>query len=820
MSTLRSAWRSLIRSRSLSLAAALCIALGAAATMAVVTLADAVLLRPVPFPQADRLVRVWLDERGVDPRVSFSIPESRELRALPAFDTAIATARVRALAVAGDRAERLRGEGVDGGYFDLLGVRPAAGRLLDARDHLPGAAPAVVLGYGFWMRALGASPAAIGGVLKTQRATYTIVGVAPRWFTGTVEDDVVEFWIPIERYEPRQMLTDADARQTWMVARLAPGSDLAAAGAQAAALAGAWKERDPRRYRNHGLRVEAFGENWRRGLRGGTAMLVVAAASLLAIAALNVGCLLLARVIDRRRELAVRTALGATRGRLLAQLIAEALILSVAGGALGMAAGPAALTALLGLSPVALPGYLVVAPDIRVALASVAALVLAALAAGTLPAMVGAGADVAPALASNSRGTTAAPGERRSVTLLIAAETALTLVLLVTGGLLLRSYDRLSSLDLGYRREGIARLAVTLSAADAGPAAARNTVYERLRAAVAAVPGVESIGLVTPTLPPWDADRSRLRFGGLDPRSADAGVPVGLHIADPGLLPTLGIPLIAGRAFNQAEPAAVAIVSRSVANRLGGIDGALGRWIEFPDDPALMSTVSGRFIVVGVAENVAWDGLVEQDTRRLIRFGSGDPRGERWDVYVPLSRTAQTIVSIAASTRGSAAALIEPIRRAIGTVAPASAVHWTGTMEADVALEYAPARFYAVLVAAFSGSAMLLTGAGLFGLLWNASARRTGEVGLRLALGASRRSVAWLAVTSAIRPLVAGAILGLFGAAVSAKSVSALLYDVAPIDPLSFAAALGLLAAVSAVAAWLPARRAARVDPLVALRLE
>ena len=545
--TIRSAWRSLVRSRSLSLAATLCIALGAAATMAVVTLANAVLLRPVPFPQAERLVRVWLDEHGVDSRISFSIPESREIRELPAFETAIATARVRALAVAGDRAERLRGEGVDSGYFDLLGVRPAAGRLLDASDHLAGATPVVVLGHGLWTRAFGASPSAIGSVLKTQRASYTIVGVAPRWFSGTVEDDQVEFWIPIERYEPRQMLTDADARQTWIVARLAPGADLAAAAGQTAALGRAWTDRDPERYRHRGVRVEVFGENWRRGLRGGTAMLVAAAASLLAIAALNVGCLLLARVIDRRRELAVRTALGASRRALVAQLIVEALMLSLAGGAIGIAAGPPALTALLSLSPVALPGYLAVVPDVRVALIAVAALLAAALAGGTLPAWVGAGPDVAPVLAANSRGAAAAPGERRSVLLLIAVETALTLVLLVTGGLLLRSYDRLSSLDLGYRRQGIARLAVTLSAADGGPAETRSAVYGRLRAAIAAVPGVESIGLVTPTLPPWDADRTRLRFEAMDPRSADAGVPAGLHIADPGLLPTLGIPLIAGR---------------------------------------------------------------------------------------------------------------------------------------------------------------------------------------------------------------------------------------------------------------------------------
>ena len=269
------------------------------------------------------------------------------------------------------------------------------------------------------------------------------------------------------------------------------------------------------------------------------------------------------------------------------------------------------------------------------------------------------------------------------------------------------------------------------------------------------------------------------------------------------------------------SPAPVAIVSRGLADRMGGMAAAVGHAVEFPPDPSMMSGLSGRFIVVGVAENVAWDGLAEQDTRRMIHYGSGaDPRAGRWDVYVPLSRSAQTIVSIAAATDGSPALLIEPIRRAIASVAPTSAVHWTSTMEEEVALEYAPARFYGVLVAAFSTSAMLLTGAGLFALLWNASVRRTGEMGLRFALGASRRSVAFLVVRSGARPVIVGVAAGLIGSLWVAGGVKSLLYEVSAFDPVAFASALLLLAIVSAVAAWLPARRAARVDPLVALRAE
>jgi predicted permease len=550
-------------------------------------------------------------------------------------------------------------------------------------------------------------------------------------------------------------------------------------------------------------------------------LLVGAAGALLAIASLNVGCLLLARVLDRRRELAIRAALGAGRARLAGQLLAESLLVSAAGALLGIVIGPAVLKAVLAVSPVALPSYVSVSPDLRVTLAALAALVVAAVVAGTVPAFVGSTSGVSTSASLGSRGTVSAPGEKRWVTVLIASETALTLVLLVCGTLMLRSYDRLASLDLGFRRQGIARLAVTLSPEDGGPPTAREGVYDRLRRAVAAVPGVKSVGFVTPTLPPWDADRTRVRFDGLDPRSAEQGVAAGLHVVDEGLLPTLGIRIVAGRNFAGREPAATAIVSRGLADRMGGVESAIGRTIDLPDDPAMMSELAVTFTIVGVAENVAWDGLVEQDTRRMIHYASAaDPRAGRWDVYVSLARLPQTIVSIAAATDGSAEGLVEPVRRAIAAVTPTSAVHWAGVMDDEIALEYAPTRFYGVVIALFSASAMLLTGAGLLALLWHASVRRTGEMGLRFALGATRTRVALLIVRAGIAPVLAGVLTGLLGALWAADAIKALLYDVPPFDPIAFAAAFALLAGIAALAAWLPARRAAAVSPLVALRSE
>jgi putative ABC transport system permease protein len=295
------AFKHLRRSPGLALAAIACLAIGAAATSAVTTLVGALLLRPVPFPDAHRLVRIWFEEPGGDPRVSLSIPEFDDFAQVRAFDRFLGTARVRVVALFGDGAERLRGEGVSRQYFDTLGLRPHLGRLLTATDHDASTSPALVLSYGAWQRFFGGDSTVIGRQLRTARAVYTIVGVAPSGFDGTVEDDIVEFFIPIEHYEPRALQTNRMGRSAWAIARLRSDASMAQAAGEVARVGATLAERFPDIYGRLQARLEPMGESWRAGLRSGGGMLFLASATLLLIAAINVGCLLVARVLYGRR---------------------------------------------------------------------------------------------------------------------------------------------------------------------------------------------------------------------------------------------------------------------------------------------------------------------------------------------------------------------------------------------------------------------------------------------------------------------------------------------------------------------------------------
>jgi putative ABC transport system permease protein len=818
-SSLRHALRSLRSRPRLALAAVACLAIGLAATQAVFTLVNAVLLRPLPFPGADRLVRVWLAEDGGDPRGSFSIPELGEMETgVRAFDAFLGTARVRLVALFDHGAERMRGEAVTRDYFSGLGLHPRAGRFFAAADFANDAPRVVVLSHRTWTDRYGADPEAVGRTFRTETTAFTVVGVAPPGFQGTVEDDVVEFWIPLPQYLPANLLADRKVRMAWAIGRVRPGRGPAAVEAELKALFAVLAQDHPEAYRRLRPRIEAMGENWRTGLRGGSALVLGAAGVLLVIAALNVGGLLFARTLERRRELAVRSALGASRRRIMLQLFLEAALLVAAGGGLGCLLAPSLLEAFLAGAPVPLPSYVVVAADARLRALVLVVLGVTAVLTGVAPAALASRVGPADALRIGGRGAVGGAPERRGAGALVAAEVALTLVLLVGGSLLLRSYACLAGLPLGFRTEGIVRMALTLSQRDV-PDGSLPAFYDRLRGELAAEPGVERVGLVAPTLPPWDPARVRVRFHGMPESQREDGLEVSVHVVDHELLPTLAVPLVAGRPLEPGDGprTRVALVSRSLAERLGGAAAALGAEIRVPGD---WGVSAGPVRVVGVVEDVAYDGVAE-DTRRYIRYHDrADRRAARDDIYVSLAAFPVRRVSIAVATRLRDAAQLEPLRRKLAGLAPASAVHWTSTMRDELASEYASSRFHALLVNAFSVSALLLAGVGVFALLSNMVARREAEIGLRLALGASRGSVLGLVAAGGARPLVAGTAVGVAGALVVSRSAAALLYGVSPLDPVSFALGAGGLLLVAALAAVLPARRAASVDPMVALRAE
>lgn len=820
------ALRSLRRAPGLGVAAILCIGIGAAATTTVATLVAAILLRPVPFPAADRLVRVWFDDPGANARISFSIPDVADFAAMPSLDAFVATARVRVAARLDNGAERMRGESVSRGYFDVLDLHAAAGRLLDDGDHAADAPPALVLSHGTWMRYYGGDPGVVGRDFKTEEAVYTIVGVTPRGFDGTVEDDVVQFFIPIERYEPRVLTTLRTQRPTWVIGRLKAGTSIAAAQQDAERVRAGLAAAYPDVYRKWGVRVEPFGESWRERLRSGGAILFGAAALLLMIAAVNVGCLLLARVLDRRRELAIRSALGASRATIATQLFMEALLLVVAGGALGLLAGPRLLHAFLAIAPLGrltLPRYLRLETDAVTLVISVGILGVAGLLAGTVPALLGGRVAPGDVLREGGRGTFGPTAATRWGAMLIGGETALTLVLLVAGALLGRSYERMSTLDIGFDRHRIARLAVTLSRSDIGvDQQALPAIYDRLQRELATVPGVSRVGIVCPTLPPWDSASATVRLDGVDLPQATDGLRVGLHRVNEGLLPMLGARIVAGRnvdAADDREHARVAVISGTLARRFGGPERALGRSLTLLDDS--LGAVRGSLRVVGVTEDLAYDGLVEEDTRRFARADQGaDLKASRHDLYVSLLQYPQAVVSIGAYTTGDPGAIIEPLRRKIVEIAPTSVTHWIGRMDDEIALEYEPTRFYAILVVVFSSSALLLTSVGLFALLSHTAARRTGEMGLRLALGSSRTAAAALLLRGGLMPVVAGVAGGGVAAVLLSRAMTGLLFGVGGLDVLAFAGAVAALVVVALVASLVPARRVASIDPAIALRAD
>jgi putative ABC transport system permease protein len=812
---LRSVLRSFRRAPGLVAASVLAIALGMTATGAVTTLVSAVALRPLPFPDAQRLVRVWLSGGGdQQPRTSLSIPDLEDLeRDAGIFDAFLGTARSRVVGLLDRGAERLRGEGVTRDYFDALQLRPLRGRLLDPSDFAPGAAPVVVLSAGAWERLYGARPDVIGQPFRTEPVTYTIVGIAPRGFAGTVEDDVVEFWVPLPRYQPAALISRRDGRSAWAIARLQPGVTLGDAQSALDRRFGPLERRHGELYRGLRYRLEPMGENWRSQHRDASGMLSLAALGLLLIAAFNVAGLVAARAVRRTREFAVQRALGASPRRLIAVALGETALIAVAGGAAGLLAAPAVLDGFLSLSPVTIPHYVVLEPDATSLAIALAALAVAALVATVAPAFLIARTAPADVLRGGRTGS-GERWERRATAALVMSEIAVTLPLLVCGALLLRSYQALVEVDPGHRVEGLVRLGITAGRLDVPDAAGLPAFFARLRTSMAEYPGVHDVGLVSTTLPPWRADVLRLHLPGSD---VDDAPPTGAHLVDAHLLRTLGIRLLAGRPLTEADARVTprpALVSPVVAGRFGGVPGVLGRQLQIAPHS---DVADGPIVIVGVTAEAAYDGVAEQGSGRLL---SGQQLHAAGDVYLPLDSERARTVSLAVRVDGDEAVMLERLTRRLAELAPRSAVHWTGTMAAELERERAGARFAATLTTTFSVSALVLTALGLCATLAHAVGRREAEFGLRAALGASPARLLRALGGLIVLPVAWGLALGLGASAGAARLAAGMLYVVTPADAPSLVLALTLLAAAGAAAAVWPAVRALRIDPARLMRTD
>jgi putative ABC transport system permease protein len=789
---LRYAARSLRREAGFTAVAALTLALGIGGTTAVFSFLNALLLRPLPVHEPARLVWVGGIENG-EPVSSFSYPDylalregSTGLEALAAFDMS----RVRA--GVGDAARATVGAFVSDNYFGALGVRPAAGRFFNAAETAPGGPPAVVLGHTYWERAFAADPGIVGRTVHLNGTPFTVVGVAPRGFGGTISLVALDFWAPLSAHPvlfPGRNLNSRGTRSLQLVGRLAPGATREAASGMLSAYARGLPA--PAGAPRREMVVEPLGGlngEGRAGAFGVTALLFATALFVLAIAGANVAGMVLARNALRRGEIGVRLAVGATPRQLAAQLLTESVLLWLVGGAgsllLVFALGrlfprlvptPADFPARLGLD---------LSVDLRVLAFALALSLATGVAFGLLPALQAVRDGLSGVLKEQ-----AGPGARRSRLRsgLVSAQVALSVLLLVCAGLLLRALREVSAADPGFDPDGV--VAARFEPPGAPRPLEAKAAYDALLAQVAARPGVEAVSLASTVPLTGGSAFTRVRAGSA--REMD----VGYAAVTPEYFRTLRISLVRGRGFTAGDrfgAPPVAVVSETMARRLWPGADPIGQAIR--QGPVTL-------LVVGVAEDVATRG-----------FG----RPAEPLMYAAFAQQPSVETTLLVRGGGSGLDGLRDVLRAHeARLGPAQVQAFRDQIVAGL-----PQRVLAPVLGAFGVLGLLLSAVGVYGLIAYITARRTRELGIRAALGAAPAEIMRIVLAQGVRLVGVGLVAGLLVSLVGARLLSPLLAGRSALDPATFAAVGAVLFAVALAACYLPARRATRVSPVTALRSE
>ena len=804
----RYALRLMRRQPGFSVVAVLTIALGIGANVAVFGFIDALLLRPPAAPGASGLVRVYAttEERPFD---VVSYPDYRELRDRNTVFSGLVLHRdVDVSAGSGDEPETILGELVSGNYFSTLEVRPALGRLIGPDDDRPGTAAVAVISHRLWVRRFGGDPSALGRTITLNGSAFTVAGVAPVWFRGTHDARVRDVWMPVAQQEQVRHLGRStetpDWSWLWMSARLRPGVTLEQARTQVTQIAGQIAVERGRELRGPGFVIHpaaTLPEDQRQGLVPVLGFAMAVTALVLLFACANIAGVLQARLAARRRELAIRQTLGARRGRLVRQWLTESLIVATAGGLAGALAARWSTSI---LSALPWPGgeSLASGPsfDLRVVAFGVGLIALTALLFGLLPAV---GVGRAPLLgALTDEAQTGVGGRRRTRgrRVLVALQVAVSLVLLVVAGLLTRSLQRSLTFDPGFRSDRLALVSINLRRQGYSNADAR-AFQLRLMAEVAATPGVTAVtsGVVVPL--GFSEEVRGFVIDGRRPPEGRDGFSIDANAVGAGYFSAMGIPLVAGREFVEADVAAgapsVAVVNETMARRFWPGENPIGREIGMTGTPIKLQ-------IVGVARDIKYYALSES------------PRPY---VYAPLrpQDLADTQTTLHIRTSGDPQSMLPVVRARIRAIDPRVAAE-VRTFDALRREPLFPGRAMAATSGIFGLLVLVLSAVGLYGAIATSVAGRTHEIGLRLALGARRGQVFAAIVGEALAVAAAGLVLGAAVAAGAADALRGQLFGVAPSDPLTYAAAVACIAAVAVLAAFVPARRAARVDPVVALK--
>lgn len=803
---LRTAARSLLRAPLTAAATVLTLALAFAGTLATWAMVEAVFLRAMPYAEPDRLVAVWVDLSGVageigiqDPRREWTnMDHHLDLRTQAPSLAGIAawSGWGTTLSNVGD-AERLNGVNATWNAFDVLGAAPALGRGFQAEDGAVGAAQVTVLSHALWQRTFNGDPGVIGRTLELNRMHYTVVGVMPPGFRFPGVADAELFSVIQERTGDRG---HANLRQ---FARLAPGVELAGAQAALDGLAAQLREQYPDTHRNQGLFIEPLQAALGRDVRAQLLVLQGAALMVLLIAAANLASLSVARAAGRRGEFALRAMLGANRWSQLRLLLSESIVLALAGSALGL------VLAQLGLGPLGalFPEGFTEAWDVQLGAGAVLLALLLAVAVSLVIALAGAIAlrraglsdangQIGARTAGNRSGGRLASG-------LVAGNFALALAVTVASALLLDSYRHLTRTELGYRSEGMVAGGLLLPSAVYPNDPELRSAQQRLREHLEAAPGIESVGFGTSIPLGQSFTDELLRIEGRPTERPGGRAHAWVQWISHDYPATLGAGLREGRFPTPADSVGEVppvLINAAFARRHFGNDSPLG---------VRLQTGSGdgeRFhTILGVLDDMRHFDVDQAQTPTVFFSLEADPRR---NLYIVLRH------------HGDAAAAFAALRGAVRQLDPSLALSDLRSIEQRVDASLALPRALGRITLVFALTALLLAGIGIYGTLAHMIARRTRELGVRRALGATARDVARLVFRHAMRPALAGALVGLPLAWLLAHRMREVLYEVGPAQPAAWAIALLMLALVAVVAAALPARRAVRIEPVVALRQE
>lgn len=791
----RYAIRTFRRAPAFTLAALMTLALGIGATTAIFSVVNAVLLLPPPYPAADRLV-VFTDGKGLTTTGYATFADIRDrsrafaqLAAVRSWQTTLVTAE----------AERLSGMRVSWNYFSLLGVHPALGRAFRPEDDHPDRYRVIVLSDHLWRQRFNADPAVIGRRIEMNDQSFEIIGVMPAGFVDLVSDrfyQPAQIWATLG-YDPSLPYACRTCRHIRFVGRMKDGVTIQQAADDVAGTLAALQQQYPTQYADERQIPQPLADAVSGAVREPLLVLLAAVGFVLLIACANVANLLLARAMNRTREMAVRAALGAGRGRLVRQMVTESCLLWAGGGVAGLAVGALALEGLMNIAPVDLPTSTAAAIDLRVLLVSAGTAIGTGLLFGLVPALA---VTRQTTLRPGSRGV--AGGSRRARQTLVVVDLAVALVLLVGAGLMLRSVSKLLDVSPGFESAGVVTAQFSLVGRAYREDSSVYAFIEGLVDRVRAIPGVEAVAVAGQIPMGGNRDQFGIHIEGMAPVNPADAPSAERYSVTPDYFRVMRIPLLRGRAFQRRDTATsepVMLVSETSARSLFGGHDAIGRRVR-----------------VGGSADGPWRTVVGivGDVRHVELNEAARPQ-----MYLPQSQfTDSYLVLTARVSTGEPGSVVPAIRQALKQLDPAVPLHEVALLDELLARSTAQRRFVMLLLVGFAGCALLLAGVGLYGVISYTVAERTREVGIRMALGASGGDILRLVLGSGAATAGAGVVIGLLASFVLTRFLQGQLFEVRPLDPAAMAAAVTLLAGVAAVAHLVPVRRALRVDPTITLR--